>query len=257
MRQLSASKITLAKACLAWLRSDAPEWDDKKGPSARLGNAFHRFAELVTKRQNANTSELAKQYELRPAQARDLARMVMRWTDWKQHRMTGAALAEVKFAYDPFTRVARLLDGEGDRNYEGSTPTEIVGTADLVQPEGNGVVWVTDYKTGRYVPEAEDSDQVSFLSVAAASCKQSTVTEVRGSLTRVSVDDCYETPRVIRKRFHLDVIGDELEQLAEDMAKEEEGEATPTPGPHCRGQWCPVRHACSAYASYDDAMRVA
>lgn len=258
MRQLSASKVDLAVACLASFRDDSPEHVDEKTSYARFGDAAHDAIDDRLKGLDLRFEHYEKEHKLAPAQRRDLRKRYATWSEWwahsiPHHERDAGPRSEVKIAYDPFSRTSLLLKSKKKRDYSEAPKGWFVGTADLVQRLHDDSIRVWDWKTGFRISEAKDSWQISTLSVAFSASKDFESDLVDGALIRIGNADVFKS-EAKRKRVYLDIVGDELEQLAEDMAKEEEHAATPQAGPWCKANYCPVRHACGAFAQYENTL---
>lgn len=233
MRRLTASKLDIATACV-WPWSSGVEWPDTPTSySARLGKAFHAYAEHEGKR---GLHGIIVEHGLTPAQVRKLHALCASWeTWWKTFPVAPVRGLETKVQYEPMVGSADLLETRGERDYSQAWRTAIVGTADVVQADG-GSVHVLDYKTGRWAPMPRESWQMRFLGLAFArvyDAEQVTATIVTLSEKEglrewshtYTPDELRETEDTLR-RVHL--------SLAE--------RPQPNPGDHCR--WCPVRGMC-------------
>ena len=235
MRRLTASKLDLAVRCLfPW--TSGLDWPDTgTSYSARLGKAFHEYAEHKGR---VTIPELVVKHGLTPAQVRKLTAMAAAWRAWWSGRPTPPVRSrEAKVQYEPAIGSADIIDSKGERDYSAAWRSALVGTADVVEADG-GEVHVLDYKTGIFAPMPWESMQMKFLGLAFSRVYDAkvvnativTVSEkegVREWSHTYSAEEIRETEDTLR-RVHL--------QLAE--------RPTPAPGGHCR--FCPVREACPA-----------
>lgn len=140
------------------------------------------------------------------------------------------------------TGKARWLGSSLERSYE-LTPTEIAGTADVVCTLDN-FVRVYDYKTGSYMPRAQDNAQLYTLAVMVAK-----VHEVRE--VEVGIVDVFSAKldTVVLTGGVLDGWEEQLKDMHVQVRKEREaleGGSDPFlwPGSYCF--FCPAKLGCPA-----------
>lgn len=241
MRRITASRTSLALACTYWTREDVPH-DDKPGPSAKAGQAFHAAVEESLLVGRTDVARVAKAHALPPAATKKLGAQVRQWESWwTVERPEGAELLpEIAYAYDPQTETARTLVKKHHRDYSNAKPGEITGSADLVVVKASGDLEVWDWKSGAgWVEPPAQNAQLATLALSAA--------RVLGVRTaRVAVVRCSD---VEVRRFAADLYGLDLDAHADRLARVadevEAGGSEPKGGEHCR--WCPARRACPGY----------
>lgn len=162
---------------------------------------------------------------------------------------------EVALAWDHETDTARVLNGDGHRDYAAARHTEFVGTADYVGIDG-GVVVVLDYKTGhRYLGPARESWQLRMLALAAA--RLAGVDAARVAYFYLHEDGTVVPAWASFDAFDLADAADELRDLA--FVLTESDEATFREGDHCDycPAWmsCPPKVALARAIGNGDAMR--
>lgn len=139
--RLTASSYGLARKCVyPW--TSGLRWDTSANPSARLGTAFHRYAEMEGR---IAVQGLIQKYNLTSALARRLTAMTSHWDTWAKDTQyfQRQRLVEFKFALDPETLDCQVLWSPCMRDYSEAPDGWVAGTVDLIQ---DGII--TDYKTG-------------------------------------------------------------------------------------------------------------
>jgi hypothetical protein len=156
---------------------------------------------------------------------------------------------EIKFAYDPFSDKARMLESKKERDYSEATDTEFVGTLDMMFfDEGRQYgpyVHVSDLKTGNpaYLEPCGQSGQMTTLGLMASRVfeqKQILVSYLltKGGIRRTSPE-------------RLDATDMDLTRMSLAKAMTNRRTALPVLNKDC---WkCPAKAACPAYkdATYD------
>lgn len=234
MHRVSASKLHLAMQCThPW--TSGIEWRDGQSASGRLGHAIHALAERQVRDGNADVDGVALEFSLQPSQVKRLRQMWERWRFWASFKRTARWVVEKAFAIDPTTGKARLLEGTHHRDYSSAAEHEIVGTADVVDPDSD-VLTVADYKSGLWVEHPADSAQMRFLSLAAA--RVYGAERVCAKIVRVMPDGIVELAHQFDS-LDLALIDDELHGLYWRLQMP----VGPTPSAAaCR--YCPCAYAC-------------
>ena len=166
----------------------------------------------------------------------------------------GECLTEVTFAMNVFTGVARVVGAGLNRDYSDVQPSEICGTADVVQVLPDSV-YISDYKTGREVPHPSSNWQLKTLSVmaSAAYAKESvtaSITYIRPDGEVYEVTHVFDSLDLVEARVQLMNALKYSEMLAE--RDEEIGLEDVHPGEHCR--YCPAFRNCPSQASLVETM---
>lgn len=234
--RLTASALWLAFKCLG---SVLLECVGETCEAAEHGIAVHAFLRSVNR-----VGRDAALLEIDDADIRAVCAAI----DLERLPVDPAAyLAEVSFAWNPKTGIARVLGRDLGRDYSTADDDDVVGTADEVGllPD---VVLVPDYKTGhKYLPHPTKDHQMRALGMMAARAygKSGAVVEIirlreDGSAYHIAGEldsfDLAEEAEDIR----------ELHALATRYA--ESGERPPlNVGPHCNRcnavRYCPAQQA--------------
>jgi hypothetical protein len=154
---------------------------------------------------------------------------------------------EVAFAYDLETGVARELGAGLQRDYRMRTPTEIVGTADVIHRDA---VEVWDFKSESFDsrrPPPAKNPQLLFLALAAARLRGADGAQV--GLIHLRADGTHWEEIAELDAFDLDLFEDTLRGIRRrvlDAAAVVERGMTPSvhQGPWCR--YCPATPHCPA-----------
>lgn len=233
--RLTASKLGHAMACAWPFRPDVdlpPEGPPH--PSALTGRAFASL--------RANYIDPTRAVDL-PAgadepRARRLFEVWRAW--WETYRGVATWETEVPLAINLATGEARRLPSTGQRDYSAALSTEVVGTADVLGRDHEGVV-VLDDKTGspEYVDPVGRNWQLRMLALAAA--RASGVDHAQVGLVFVG-DDAVTYDSAELDAMDLDAIETDLRALVARIPG-----AEPTPGEHCR--FCPARAVCPAFSA--------
>lgn len=236
MRRITASRSSLALACGYWRREEVP-LDERSGPAAKAGQAFHDAVERLIPGDAINVSAVLRSYGLAPAALARTAKCVERWTEWwPVNKPEGRLLPEIALAYDVEADEGRVLPKKHHRDYSAAKPTEVTGSADLiVMTDATLEVW--DWKSGAgWVEPPERNEQLATLGLAAARTFGRRELEV--SVVRCSEHDV--------RRFSARLTGLDIDVHADRLAAAHgEKDPQPRPGDHCK--WCPAREACPAY----------
>ena len=170
MTRLTASTLGRAVHCLHWAKETTELQPDRPGPRARIGTAVHFATERTLQGLSALFPDIAKRFELRPAEAREAEELFWAWDSWwngpRGPGLRGLWQSEVAFALPP-TGTAICLPQTKPRDYRGAPDGSIVGTADMIRVV-DVVVEVRDIKTGQTAEEAAFSEQLRFLGAVAA-----------------------------------------------------------------------------------------
>jgi hypothetical protein len=151
---------------------------------------------------------------------------------------------EVKLAYDPWTRKARVLTSKGHRDYSQAKDHEIVGTVDVLGLNPDAV-FVGDYKTG-WAKLLAAIKNPQLLAGALAACRALDRDGAIVSLIRVHEDktwsdtaevDLFDLLGFEERLVKLDLLIRQL-STTDDQALQ----SYIHPGPHCR--YCPAFERC-------------
>lgn len=250
MRRLTPGNFALARHCaFAWSDLAPPHPAIKPGDPARFGTAISQAVACATAFGAAPIDEIVAAAELPPSEAqrlRDVAHIVV-------ERIAGYPAvqfraAELCIAVDLETGEARELPQAFHRDYSAARESEVVGTLDLVEVDEDGLLIVSDYKTGRDQAQtlvaATDPQLRTYAWLAA---KLFGFDHVYAEFRHASVDGIRAESHDIAKfdAFELDLIEQEVR---EDIARPRVALA-PQPGAHCAADgYCPIRGTCPATA---------
>lgn len=257
--RLTASKITLARACSWWARGDVEIPASESSAAAELGTALHKVAEeeaeaadetrvdTYFRRVVCGEIEELVGGELSESERASLAALATSWRDWwpsfqrraSESPETGAPvmITELAVALDVDTGRGRILACLEPRDYSTATEREVPGTIDLAACLEEGVPALIDYKTGRATHRV--ADHVDQLLHNAAS--YTSLTGHRGAMIGVA----HVTPEGVRlderrvDGFDFAIITAELRQILDGLPS-----ADPVPGLHCEDLYCPARAVC-------------
>lgn len=217
---ISASKLDLAAKCAWWARPDAPRPPYVPSKYADDGNDVHDEIDTFLRDGVIGESEA----------------FVVWLRDWWPSNPSAYWTPELQIAMNP--RTGEVMVGHAsrrDRDYRWIPRGWISGTADAInvsERDGERIVHVVDWKTGRadHVEPVARNGQMLFLAAAFAGHfgASSAVVELafvhlEGVRSETATLDC----------FALADFVDGLRALDESIPN-----ATPNPGPHCRGKFC-------------------
>jgi CRISPR/Cas system-associated exonuclease Cas4 (RecB family) len=270
--RLTASRITLARACSWWARQDVEIPESTSSAAAELGTALHQVAEEESAagaerdideatvdaffhRVVAGGVEADAAAGLGAPERAALAELAAVWREWwDRYRSTlDGFQPEAAYALDVTTGLARALPPSAHRDYSGVLETEVPGTIDLdalrpgagftvatrdpLRIHGHGRI-VVDYKTGRRAKTVADHiDQLTHNAACVIGSSREVVTV---AVAHVTVDGVRWTERTV-DRFETSILVEELRQLLEQLPA-----AEPRPGLHCDELYCPARAVCPA-----------
>jgi hypothetical protein len=248
----TASALDREMACPA--SAALPQVRQVTGDAANVGTDTHAFADMVRTCARGLAGEGIAYPE---ALARARQQFLDEMPDDAEHRALCEALpldevpqnaeSEVTVAWDPDTKKGRVLGRGLGRDYSKASPTEIVGTADLLWREGD-LVCVDDWKTGKAVASgAAGTWQLRLLALAAARAVGVTRTRVR--LIYPRADGRVYVDRADFDAFNLLDFERDLQgldrRISEARITFKEGRTLAvTEGPHCR--YCPALPSCPA-----------
>lgn len=240
MMRLSASKISLARECLYWLRPEVPfgaESVTKSGPTGKLFHAMVAEAMGVkVEPEDYTGADTAKAKRMLDAWLRWRADEVpRRWPDvwaWEY---------EVAFIYDLQTggawRVASMREVETRPDHCLAAIVDMLGHFD-------GGAVVVDYKTGGKTEAAAVNGQVALAALAIMR-NDPRITTVKGALAYVRQRKPFIVDEAVFIRLDAADLEDEIAGFVADAPK-----AEPRPGDHC---WrCRARHSCPAQGRRED-----
>lgn len=235
MRRLpSASALDRAFNCQA---SEVYPHSQSTSEYAALGTAVHAFIEAARK--------VGRDVALEAVDADAPHRQFCEALPLDQ--LPAGGDHEVKLAWDYERDTARILPGEGKRDYFPATATEFVGTADYVGR--NGVAVVGDWKTGfRLLGPARESRQLRFGALAAA--RLTGIDDAKVFYATLREDGSVFFSWATFDAFDLAEIADEMRQLATTLRALHTVKANldaavqPHEGPWC--DYCPAFNACPA-----------
>lgn len=230
----SASRLERASKCVG--SAVLPRVDDVTTAMER-GSAIHAFL--------ARVAEVGREEAL--AEVPEAYRAACEVVDLDV--LPTAALeviAELALAYDVEAGTAREL-GRNLRKYPRVAASECIGVADIVTLTPDEV-FVADYKAGRgLLTSAQENTQLRLLGLAVA--RRFRRPRVRVALIRLLEDGTALFDSVDFDAFELDVVAEDLRDLAGRIAAARDrmarGEPPPvTTGAHCRR--CPSLVYCPA-----------
>ena len=224
-----------------------PHVVEPSGKAADRGTAIHAYIEAVlggvTEEAALAVVALAKEPEWTET---------CRLLDWNAIRrgFASGSRPEVTYAFSLRTWTARELGQRLGRDYSAQTEDEIVGTADIVGEDADGVPVVADIKTGQRLGPVQGNAQIRFLALCLRSLTGSAW--VIGRLLYVAEDGSVETDEHRFDALELDSFGDELEAMADainverrfrdELTEKSVYVPTVTAGEHCA--YCPAVHSC-------------
>jgi hypothetical protein len=157
--------------------------------------------------------------------------------------LAGRTICEVEaaYAFDVATGRARLIGYSLGRDYGPLSPTEIVGTADLVliDSEGRGVI--LDWKTGQPQASAAVNPQLALLALCLSRYRGDP--EVVVELVYLGEEGGYKVDRAVLDSLDLDSFAAQLRE-AVTLWRSPEAAQRVNPGDHCR--YCPCFDSCPA-----------
>lgn len=235
----TASGLALLNACGYSFREDVALPPDPPSDESKRGTAFAELCDAMISGKGDTMALLKTQGEVPDSEAARLDAMWEHASRWIAKNRKLGWRAEQPFAWDPATDVGRELTRSTHRGYEGATPTELCGTADLVSIEGEVVV-VWDWKTT--TPGARDvdaRDQLEGLALMAA--RAWGYDSARIVTLIVTEDGIEEVEGAMLDAFDLDAVAD---RIRGDLARVATSE--PAPGKHCTGRYCKAIAVCPA-----------
>lgn len=229
MRLPSGSKVGLAMRCsFAWSQH-APRWPAyQQSAAGARGDKVHERAHAIVEGREPSEHEDASGHDRAVSEA--LARMPQ-----------GVRIGERAMAWDASTRAARWLPGNGKRDYRNKRSTEIAMTADVIIAAPD-YVHVADWKTGSSWAKGEAAESWQLKINALAAARIHGVDSASAEYVHLDGADHW-SDRVHFDAFDLFEIEDALVSLYLEI---DSGAATPKPGSHCRGMWCPIVASCPA-----------
>jgi hypothetical protein len=238
LRGVSASALERIAACPA---STTLTRVREESPAAERGKAIHAYlAAVVEKGRDAALAEA-------PDDWREACAAIE--LDGLPIMEPEAYAAEVAYALDVESGVAREVGRNIGREYGDIGPTEIVGASDWEAITHDAVI-VIDVKTGSAVTHPMKNPQLRFLARAASQLRRKT--RAYAGILYVHPDKGSHFSWTVFDAFDLAVIGNELRALAVQVreAKEKAAKGEPltfTRGAHCR--YCPAFDVCPAQAA--------
>lgn len=243
--RFSASRRALLDQCAWPFRPEVQPPPDASGPAAILGTFVHALCEhairaadtpapIPTAPQSLSLSEISRAHA-----------MFAQWRLWFYPWLTANGIAthhaEVPFAYDPRSGVARILVTNGHRDYCGARDDEVCGTADFLGRRDDGRVFIRDWKSGSSRTTAEP--QLRTLALMAA--RFYGVSEVDVAAVFLSPDSRPKEVGLILDSLDIDTDSDSLAARLGAVAESEL-----SIGPACR--YCPCRMICPAHLADGD-----
>lgn len=161
--RLTGSGLEVADVCAP--SALLPHAREAKTEASAAGDSRHLFGAVVDERGVEAALRMIPEEHRELVQAMDLEKLPI-GTGWE---------TEVTFAYNPFTRKARLLGYQLNRDYSGQDPDEIPCTLDVVSclrfAQEQGYVEIWDYKGPHAdVPPAVRNWQLRFGALCVCTC---------------------------------------------------------------------------------------
>lgn len=236
MKRLTASRVWLTAHCLAFL-DDSAQWDETSGPAARTGNAIHKAIHVDgDSGRQADPTAIAVEFALAPYQSKKLALAYSHWVLWARSQDRSGWRHEVGYALDPWAPDARELTMRHERDYSDARPGEVCGTVDVIDTRDG--LSIMDWKSGRWVDEPQESEQLLTLAVAAAGAIQHRG-PVRAAIVKVNEEGV--TP--LWAEYDALRLGEHAAELRNRLELAQAG-ARPVPGEWCKR--CPSKTTCPA-----------
>jgi hypothetical protein len=156
---LTASSLPRAEACPA--SCSLPQVRTPSSADASRGTTIHAYVENALYKGRDYAISLVPDDLRATCEGIDLGRLF--------GQDGGLVSCEVPLAYDAATDTARFLERGAHRDYRGLGPTEIPGTADVIETWGEPVerVRISDLKTG-FAQVSSDTLQLAFYGLAVA-----------------------------------------------------------------------------------------
>lgn len=167
-------------------------------------------------------------------------------------------LQEVTFAFDVSTGRARHLGNGLGRQYPPTSPTEIVGTLDVVG-KAEGKVIVEDYKFDGYEshsPEPEENPQLFFGALCLARLDPS-ISSIEVALRHFRPDGSHWREKAEVDAFDLDIFAGQLRVLLDRIRVSEDLVFAGKTPPVSRGPWCRFCPAVTSCPPILDMVRAA
>lgn len=234
---LTASRLALARHCLAWTHLAAP---DRSSSYADTGTALHRCIERFAVGEIVDPAEEAKAVGADPDEVEAL------FGAWLGSPLSAVAWeVEVPFALLE-NGTCRRLPGRGRAAYSGVEGV-FFGTADLLDRQEDALV-VGDVKTGRqaHLEPAADHAQLhalALLATTALGLHRAVVATYHVTEDGVEVDE-YEMTREDFARAAREI----------QRALAEAPGSVPRPGSHCRDRFCPAMAVCPEATAAAEAL---
>lgn len=233
MRLLTGSKAALALRCSYWLREKVEHAADTYSLPALEGTALHSAFEGRIR------GSFEEPFGELPAESQErVRRKLLAFDVWFRAQGRLGWRAEVAYAYDPATDVARELEQESHRDYSGAQPGDICMQLDVVTlgaDDAGPYVEVIDFKTGR----TSGSVEAQLALGALAWSRVAGVERARVRAVYVSEEGVHEDVALL-EAFDLDGLRRRLVRVVS------EPDAAPKPGPWCTDLYCPARARCPA-----------
>jgi hypothetical protein len=160
--------------------------------------------------------------------------------------LAGRTICEVEaaYAFDVATGRARLIGYSLGRDYGPLSPTEIVGTADLVliDSEGRGVI--LDWKTGQPQASAAVNPQLALLALCLSRYRGDP--EVVVELVYLGEEGGHKVDRAVLDSLDLDSFAAQLRE-AVALWRSPEAAQRVNPGEWCK--YCDSKRVCPAWTS--------
>ena len=239
--QLSASRIELAATCPG---AFAHEHVETTNEAAERGTAVHDYIASVLQGDDALLPKDEKAAAL--CNLLDQIDLLGKATPNEHNKL----LIEQGLYLLPTYGQAGLLEGNYHRDYRQAPEGALVGTADVMVVEEDGVT-VTDWKTGRgEVSHPAENYQLKFLGLAAArSFDKARATVQIGS---IRTDGSVEISSHTLEAGELAEIEAELARIGERVQAARNGDLVYQTGGHCR--LCPALANCPAVAGAAQAI---
>jgi len=199
---------------------------------AHSGNAVHAYLHAVRRAGRAVALEAVPEEYRKRCERIDL------------EKLPAVYGAEVTLAYNWRTGEARSLGTALDRDYSAATEDEFVLTLDLAHADlygGDSMAHAGDFKSG-YQEVDVDTWQLKLGCLAMARLYKTE--KATATIYQIKDDGSIWVTRKTYDSFDLDVIADQLADLARELMTVGASDATVNEGEHCR--YCPAIRSCPA-----------
>lgn len=234
-QRLSPSRMALAERCLYTFRDDVTLPPDKTGPEAQAGKDAHAAIESYI-RDGEVTDALPASF-VPWLEASGLSHAT--------HELT----AELPIVYNHATGRSRVVETLPNGSMPPTTDDEMPCMIDLVAVpyDDREPVIVIDWKTGK---PKDFQWQMLTYALAFNRLRDLDVEPVIARVVYVHAARTFEDAPMLFDAMDLDVAEQTIRNARRRLPL-----AQPTPGKHCRDQWCRLRETCGARREWEKQNR--